>query len=102
MDAKIDKRNRSSTIATGIAFSLLVLGVLPVAAIQSGLYQVGMCDPAPLLSLVWLGACGVAGTGFGGYSVYRVESLDRRMLFPILAAILNIAAFFIPVLLLLR
>jgi len=101
MEAKTNKRSRSSTIATGIAFSVLVLGVLPVAA-QSGLYQVGMCDPTPLLSLVWLGACGLAGTGFGVYSAYRVESLDRRMLFPILAAIFNIAAFFIPVWLLLR
>src|SRR5712664_2243141 len=86
----------------GIAFSLLGVGVLPIAAIQFGFYQSGMCDPAPLLALVWLGLLSLFGTGFAMWSIYRAESQGGRIAIPVLAALLNVSGFLLPLWLLVR
>lgn len=87
---------------TGIAFALLAIGALPIGAIEGGLYHFGMCDPAPLLALLWLGFLSLVGTGFSIWSVYRVEAQGGRIAFPVLAALLNISGLFTPLWLLTR
>ena len=79
-----------------IAFSLLGVGALPIAAIESGFYQRGMCDPAPFLALVWLGLLSLFGTGFAIWSIHRAESQGARITIPVLAALLNVSGFLLP------
>ncbi len=87
---------------TAIAFVLLGIGALPIGAIECGLYRVGMCDPAPLLALIWLGLFSLVGTGFGIYSLYRAEAHGGRIAIPALAALLNLSGLLFPLWLLTR
>ncbi len=86
---------------THIALALLSLGVLPIGAIGCGLHSVGMCDPSPLLSLVWLATLSMVGFGFAMYSLWR-EQGEGRIAAPILAALLNLLGWFIPLWMLAR
>lgn len=97
-----DPQSKRRLSPTSLAFSLLIVGALPVAAIQSGLYRVGMCDPAPLLALLWLGTFSLAGSGFSLYSMWRAEAQGRALAAPLLAAFLSLAGIFLPLFLLTR
>jgi hypothetical protein len=94
--------NGSFLKPAGIAFALLSLGALPIGAIECGLYRVGMCDPAPLLALVWLGSLSVIGAGFAMWSLYRAEAQGGQIAVPILAALLNFSGLLFPLWLLIR
>ena len=79
-----------------IALASLSLGLLPIGTMVCGHYQAGMCDPGPLLALIWLVLCSMAGSGFAMFSLWRAQSQGRRIALPILAALLNLLAWFIP------
>jgi hypothetical protein len=102
MAVNADPPSNCQFSSTKLAFGLLVVGALPSAAIQSGLYRVGMCDPAPLLALLWLGAFSLTGTGFSLYSIWRAEARGGPLTAPLLAALLSLAGIFFPLFLLTR
>lgn len=85
-----------------IAFSLFGVGALPIAAIEFGFYQRGTCDPAAWLALVWLGMLSLFGTGFAMWSIYRAESQGARIALPVVAVLVNVSGFLLPLWLLVR
>jgi hypothetical protein len=82
--------------ASRVSLYLFTTGALPFAIIQFGFYSVGMCDPAPLLALIWLGLLCSAGTVFGLYAVYSTKETIRGMTIPVVATLLNLAGVFVP------